>query len=98
MSVNLFTLNVIKRTPFAINLCDTLGGYVLNYLLSEDNTVDNITEEKTIILLKLCNLFAEMNNMQDLCDIYDVFGLEQDVMIIYYAIVQQLIEDLHQVE
>src|SRR5699024_5372193 len=98
MSVNLFTLNVIKRTPFAINLCDTLGGYVLNYLISEDNTVDNITEEKTIILLKLCNLFAEMNNMQDLCDIYDVFGLEQDVMIIYYAIVQQLIEDLHQVE
>jgi hypothetical protein len=95
MSVNLVTLNVIKRTPFAINLCDTLGGYVLNYLLSEDNTVDNITEEKTIILLKLCNLFAEMNNMQDLCDIYDVFGLEQDVMIIYYAIVQQLIEDLH---
>ena len=43
-----------------------------------------------------CNEFAIANNMRELCDIYDVFGLEQDAMIIYYIIVQHWIEKIQQ--
>lgn len=98
MSVNLVTLNAMKKTPFATMLCETLGGYILNYLLSEDNTVDTESEKETISLLKMCNAVAKMNDMEELCDIYDVFGLEQDSIIIYYVIVQQLIEEQRVIE
>lgn len=90
------TLNAIKKTPLAIMLCDTLGGYIFNYLLNEDNTVDDKTEEETVALLKMCNEVARENDLNDLCDIYDVFGLEQDAMIIYYIIVQHWIEKIQQ--
>ena len=98
MSVNIFTLNEMKKTPFAMKLYDTLGGYILEYLLSEDNSVDDKIEEKTVELLKQCNEFATANNMKELCEIYDVFGLEQDAMIIYYSVVKQLVQEKQQVE
>lgn len=96
MSVNIFTLNAMKKSPFAMKLYDTLGNYIFSYLLSEDNSVNDETEEKTVELLKQCNEFAIANNMRELCDIYDVFGLEQDAMIIYYIIVQHWIEKIQQ--
>ena len=46
--------------------------------------------------MKQCNEFAIANNMKELCEIYDVFGLEQDAMIIYYIIVQHWIEKIQQ--
>ena len=79
-----------------MKLYDTLGSYIFSYLLSEDNSVNDETEEKTVELLKQCNEFAIANNMRELCDIYDVFGLEQDAMIIYYIIVQHWIEKIQQ--
>lgn len=96
MSVNIFTLNAMKKSPFAMKLYDTLGSYIFSYLLSEDNSVNDETEEKTVELLKQCNEFAIANNMRKLCEIYDVFGLEQDAMIIYYIIVQHWIEKIQQ--
>ena len=96
MSVNIFTLNAMKKSPFAMKLYDTLGSYIFSYLLSEDNSVNDETEEKTVELLKQCNEFAIANNMRELCEIYDVFGLEQDAMIIYYIIVQHWIEKIQQ--
>lgn len=96
MSVNIFTLNAMKKSPFAMKLYDTLGSYIFSYLLSEDNSVNDETEEKTVELLKQCNEFAIANNMKELCEIYDVFGLEQDAMIIYYIIVQHWIEKIQQ--
>ncbi|NME41198.1 hypothetical protein HF863_00155 [Lactobacillus agilis] len=79
-----------------MKLYDTLGSYIFSYLLSEDNSVNDETEEKTVELLKQCNEFAIANNMRKLCEIYDVFGLEQDAMIIYYIIVQHWIEKIQQ--
>ncbi|WP_172578691.1 hypothetical protein, partial [Ligilactobacillus agilis] len=74
------------------------GSYIFSYLLSEDNSVNDETEEKTVELLKQCNEFAIANNMRKLCEIYDVFGLEQDAMIIYHSIVEQLVQEKQQVE
>ena len=93
MSVNIFTLNAMKKSPFAMKLYDTFS-----YLLSEDNSVSDEIEEKTVELLKQCNEFAIANNMMELCKIYDVFGLEQDAMIIYHSIVEQLVQEKQQVE
>lgn len=98
MSVNIFTLNAMKKSPFAMKLYDTLGSYIFSYLLSEDNSVSDEIEEKTVELLKQCNEFAIANNMMALCKIYDVFGLEQDAMIIYHSIVEQLVQEKQQVE
>lgn len=98
MTVNIFTLSKMKETSFAMKLYDTLGSYIFNYLLSEDHSVDDKTEEKTIELLKQCNEFAKANNMKELCEIYDVFGLEQDAMIIYHIVVEHLIQEKQQVE
>ena len=36
--------------------------------------------------------------MRKLCEIYDVFGLEQDAMIIYHSIVEQLVQEKQHVE
>ncbi|WP_172578692.1 hypothetical protein, partial [Ligilactobacillus agilis] len=74
------------------------GSYIFSYLLSEDNSVNDETEEKTVELLKQCNEFAIANNMRELCEIYDVFGLEQDAMIIYHSIVEQLVQEKQKVE
>lgn len=99
MSVNIFTLNAMKKSSsFAMKLYDTLGSYIFNYLLSEDNSVDDKTEEQTVDLLKQCNEFAKANNMKELCEIYEVFGLEQDAMIIYHSVVEQLVQEKQQVE
>lgn len=98
MSVNIFTLNVIKKTPFAMKLYDTLGGYILEYLLSDNHAVDDKIEEKTVELIKECNAFAIANNMEELCEIYDDFGLEQDAMIIYKFVGDQLVQEKQQVE
>ena len=48
--------------------------------------------------MKQCNEFAIANNMKELCEIYDVFGLEQDAMIIYHSIVEQLVQEKQHVE
>ncbi|WP_341778996.1 hypothetical protein [Levilactobacillus sp. HBUAS70063] len=103
MSVNIFTLNAMKKSPlamklFAMKLFDTLGSYIVDYTLSEDNSVDDETEEKTVELLKQCNEFAISHNMEELCTIYEVFSLMQDIVIIYTSVVQELVKEKQQVE
>lgn len=46
MSVNIFTLNAIKKSLYAIKLYDTLGSYIFDYILSNDHTVDEKSKTK----------------------------------------------------
>lgn len=98
MAVNLITLNAMTESPYSLALYDTLGSYIFEYLLSEDHQVSAKIEERTIKLLKQCNKFAKANQMRNLCEIYEVFGLEQDAMIIYHRIVKHLVEKKQSVE
>ena len=98
MSVNLFTLSVIKETTYAMKLYKTLGSYIFDYILSDNHNVEDNLEDKTIDLLQECNEYADKKNMPELCSIYDVFGLEQDAMIIYHIIANYLIEEKQQIQ
>lgn len=92
MAVNIVTLKAMKKSEFAMPLYETLGKYIFSYLLSDNHSVDDKIEEETVDLLKQCNKFARENGMHELCSIYDVFGLEQDAMIIYHSVVGHLVK------
>lgn len=93
MTVNLFTFNEIKKTTYAEKLYKVLGNYIFEYVFNDENEVKDKDEEKVVELLQECNQFAEALRLPELCGIYDVFRLEQDVMILYSMVTKYLIKD-----
>lgn len=93
MTVNLFTFNEIKKTTYAEKLYKVLGNYIFEYVFNDENEVKDEDEEKVVELLQECNQFAEALRLPELCGIYDVFRLEQDVMILYSMVTKYLIKD-----
>ncbi|MDF7665170.1 hypothetical protein [Bifidobacterium sp. ESL0745] len=92
MSVNIIGLNEIQDSRYATKLQSTLGNYLGSYLLNDNHKVEDRVEDQTVNLLKECNGFLAENHLPKLCEIYDVFGLEQDAFIIYQGVVNHLIE------
>ncbi|WP_057879306.1 hypothetical protein [Levilactobacillus paucivorans] len=98
MAVNIITLGEIQNTTYAMKLYETLGEYTVDYLLNDDHAVDEKVEDKTVALLQECNVYAKANGLPALCDIYDVFSLEQDAAIIYHLVADHLIQEKQQIE
>ncbi|MGQ4558762.1 hypothetical protein ACUIJQ_05620 [Levilactobacillus hammesii] len=98
MAVNIITLSKMQETSYALKLYEVLGEYIMEYLLNDDHAVAEKVEDKTVALLQECNTYAEANGLPALCDIYDVFGLEQDAAIIYHMVADYLIREKQQIE
>lgn len=70
-----------------------MGNYNFSYVFNDEHEVEDKIEDQAIELLQDYNKFAKALSKPELCSIYDVFTLEQALVIIYYMIVEYLMKE-----